>query len=71
MQLKPIIRKVRPHEVRYGPDIARGPWVWCAFDADKLVCVGATAREARRKYHAIWHKRWLAAAYARWGTGGT
>jgi hypothetical protein len=54
MQLKPTIRKQRADSVRYGPNIARGPYVYCAYDADKLIAVGATVDEARRNYRRAW-----------------
>jgi len=52
MQLKPTIRKVLASTVPYGDSICtRGKHVWCAYDGDILVCVGATAKEARMLYH--------------------
>jgi hypothetical protein len=51
---KPVIRKQRRDTVLYGTDIARGPCIYCAYDGDKLVAVGATVEEAKRKYRRIW-----------------
>lgn len=46
------VRKVPADSVPYGGSISRnGRTVWAAFDAaGRLVCVAATANEARRKY---------------------
>jgi hypothetical protein len=53
MQLKPTIRKQRPDTVPYGENIARGPWVYAAYDGERRVCVAATATEAREAYHRV------------------
>jgi hypothetical protein len=51
MQIKPTIRKVLASTVPYGDSICtRGKHVWAAYDGDRLVCVGATSREARMLY---------------------
>ncbi len=45
------VRKVPADSVPYGSSISRnGKFVWCAYDGERLVCVAATAPEARRKY---------------------
>jgi hypothetical protein len=46
------VRKVPADSVPYGESIStRGDYVWCAYDErGTLVCVAATADEARRKY---------------------
>jgi hypothetical protein len=50
MQPKPMIRRELATAHRYGQDIARGPFVYCAYDGNRLVCVCATAGEAKRRY---------------------
>jgi hypothetical protein len=48
---KPTIRKVPADGVPYGESISRnGRTVWAGYDGERLVCVAATAPEARRKY---------------------
>ena len=55
MQMTPIIKKVDATSVPYGPDVSRnGKFVWAAFDNDRLVCIAATAPEARRRYRKAW-----------------
>jgi len=55
MQLKPTIRKLAAGSVPYGDSISiRGNYVWGAFDGDKLVAIGATVDEAKRKYRRVW-----------------
>jgi YD repeat-containing protein len=51
----PTVRKVPADSVRYGDSISRnGSSVWAAYDGSgRLICVCATAGEARRKYRAI------------------
>lgn len=46
------VRKVPAESVPYGESIStRGDYVWCAYDdRGTLVCVAATANEARRRY---------------------
>jgi len=45
------VRKLPAEAVPYGTSISlNGRHVWGAFDDDVLVCVAATADEARRKY---------------------
>lgn len=45
------VRKVPADSVPYGDSISRnGRIVWAAYDGETLVCVAATAPEARRKY---------------------
>jgi hypothetical protein len=53
MQLKPTIRRELATAHRYGKDIARGPYVYCCYDGDRLVAVAATAGEARKLYKAV------------------
>jgi hypothetical protein len=65
MQVKPIVRRELATRHRYGPDIARGPYVYVAYDADpdtggKLVAVAATAGEARKLYSKAWTARHMA-----------
>ena len=57
MMLMPTIRKQRADSVPYGPDIARGPYVYCAYDGEVLIAVGATVDEAKRKYRRVWSDR--------------
>jgi hypothetical protein len=46
-----VVRKVPADSVPYGSSITRnGRTVWAAYDVDKLIAVGATADEARRKF---------------------
>ncbi|MGH9497793.1 MAG: hypothetical protein ACRD3L_01490 [Terriglobales bacterium] len=66
MQIKPTIRRQTPGSVHYGGDIATGPWVYSAYDGPRLICVAATAGEARRKYRRIRADWW---ARTKWGTG--
>ena len=48
------IVKVKASSVPYGPDISRnGRTVWVALDGDRLVAVGSTASEARRKFRKV------------------
>jgi hypothetical protein len=48
------IRKVPADSVPYGESISRnGRTVWVAYDGDRLVCIGATAGEARSKYKLL------------------
>lgn len=48
---KPDVRKVPADSVPFGEDICRrGTSVWAGFDGDKVICVEATAVEARRKW---------------------
>jgi len=59
MELNPTIRRVPADSVPYGPDICtRGSYVWGAYDGDRLVCVAATAPEARRKYRKALMRFW-------------
>lgn len=54
MQLKPTIRKQPADSVPYGTDIAQhGRWVYVAYDGARRVCVGATAKEARKQYYRV------------------
>jgi hypothetical protein len=51
MRIKPTIVKVLASTVPYGDAICtRGEHVWCAYDGDRLVCVGATSKQARERY---------------------
>ena len=51
MQIKPRIVKQPADSVPFGENICtRGHSVWCAYDGDRLVCVGATSKEARERY---------------------
>lgn len=54
MQSTPTIRKLPADSVPYGKDIAQRSWVYGAFDGENLVCVRATAPEARRAYGKLW-----------------
>jgi hypothetical protein len=54
MKGTPKIVKEPAANHRYGLDIARGPYVYVAYDGDKLVAVAATAGEARRLYAKAW-----------------
>src|SRR5450432_1601974 len=36
--------------VPYGESISHNKTLWAAFDGERLVCVAATADDARRKY---------------------
>ena len=48
------LRKVPADSVPYGDSISRnGVFVWAAYEGDRLVCVAATADEARRRYRAL------------------
>ena len=48
------VRKLRADSVPYGESISRnGKVVWAAYDGERLVCVAATAGEARRKYKSL------------------
>ena len=59
MQTYPTIRRVPADSVLYGRDICtRGDHVWAAYDGDRLVCVAATAPEARRKYRKALADYW-------------
>ena len=51
----PTVRKVPADSVPYGDSISRnGSSVWAAYDDNgRLICVCATAGEARRKYRSI------------------
>jgi hypothetical protein len=57
MKVKPTVRRELATRHRYGPDIARGPYVYVAYDGDKLVAVAATAGEARKLYSKAWIER--------------
>lgn len=62
---QPTIRKVEASTVPYGESISgNGRTVWIALDGERLVCVAATAEEARSKYREI--RKSLVAR----GTGG-
>jgi len=51
---QPTIRKVDASTVPYGESISRnGRTVWIALDGERLVCIAATANEARRKYREL------------------
>lgn len=66
MQLQPTIRKLPVDSVTYGKDISlNGRWVWGAYDGERLVVVGATVKEAKRKYRAVWHEKWVTAGMVR------
>ena len=55
MQLKPTVKKIPADSVPYGRDICtRGDSVWAAYSEGVLICIGATADEARRKYRQAW-----------------
>ena len=55
IRLKPDIRHVPAASVPYGPDIAvKGGKVWACYHDGQLVCVGATAAEARRKWRKLY-----------------
>ena len=67
MQMNPTIRKQQADSVPYGPDISRrGGYVYCAYDGERLIAVGATVREATRKYR----RSWAAAMTKQPGYGG-
>jgi hypothetical protein len=53
MQPKPDVRRELATAHRYGPDIARGPYVYVAYDRDKLIVIAATAGEARKLYRKV------------------
>jgi len=54
MQDKPTLKRQPADSVPYGDAISkRGGYVWCAYDGDRLVCVAATAKEARTKYYRV------------------
>jgi hypothetical protein len=56
------LRKVPADSVPYGDAICtRGHSVWAVYDGDRLVCVAATANEAREKYRRLQ----LGSAYGR------
>ncbi len=62
---QPTIRKVDASTVPYGESITRdGRTVWAALDGERVVCVAATATEARRKFREI------CKSLAPMGTGG-
>jgi len=51
---KPTIKKVRAASVPYGESISRnGQTLWVALDGERVVCVAATAGEAKRKFKEI------------------
>jgi len=50
MQVKPTLLKRPANTVRYGEQIARHGYVWCAYSDDVLIAVAATVGEARRLY---------------------
>jgi hypothetical protein len=65
MKLKPTIRRELAIRHRYGPDIARGRFVFVSYDGDpdtggKLIAVCATAGEARWAYRAARDAEWHA-----------
>ena len=46
----PVIRKVPAESVSLGESISRnGKTVWVGLDGERVICVAATADEARRK----------------------
>ena len=48
------VRKVDARSVPYGVNVSRnGATCWAAFDGERLVCVAATAEQARMKYRAL------------------
>ena len=50
----PTIRKVPASSVFLGESISRnGRTVWIALDGERIICVAATAAEARRKAYRI------------------
>ena len=52
----PVVRKVPASSVPYGPNISRnGQHVWIALEGERIVCVAATAKEARHKFKEIQH----------------
>ena len=56
----PTIRKVDASTVPFGESISRnGHTAWIALDGERLVCVAATACEARSKYREIC-RSWVA-----------
>ena len=54
MQWKPTIRKELASVHKYGSDIARGPYVFVAYDRGKPIVIAATAGEARKLYSKVW-----------------
>jgi len=52
MQYEPTtIRKEPAADHRYGKDVSRrGDFVYAAYSDDKVIAIGATVKEARRKY---------------------
>jgi hypothetical protein len=52
----PTIRKVPVDSVPYGASIStNGRTVFAAYDGERLVCVAASATEARRKYREAYY----------------
>jgi hypothetical protein len=52
MQYEPtkIVKEPSSHH-RYGKDVSRrGDYVYAAYSDDKVIAIGATVKEARRKY---------------------
>ena len=50
----PTLKKVPASSVPYGESIStNGRTVWVALDGERIVCVAATADEARRKFKEI------------------
>jgi hypothetical protein len=46
------VRKVDAHSVPFGTDVSRnGRTVWACFLNGELLCLGATAREAKHNYY--------------------
>ena len=55
LPLKPdVIRKVPADSVPFGPETCtRGTHVWAAYVDAKLICIGATAKQARKRYYRV------------------
>ena len=54
MTQEPTFEKCPADSVPYGDAVStRGGYVWVAFEGERIVCVGATKREAEQKYRRI------------------
>ena len=67
MEGHPIIKRIPVSAHRYGKDISRdGRWLYGAYSGDRLICVAASAPEARRKYAAVWSERLTPQGKRKW-----
>lgn len=52
--MRPRYVKVPASSVPFGEDVSRDKrWVWCCYEGEKVVCMGATKQECKHRYQRV------------------